>query len=183
MWRWTWMALVLCLAGRLWAAERPDWRTDGPEGSEYGRGGDRRPHSARRFFVEGHFGAAMVDSKEDGNDAATELLGGVELGYMVEDWLTFQVGYGYIADAQISLFSLGMRSIYDMEPFNYYFSLGTELYSPQRGEDKFGIVPGIGVEMLLSDHLRVGLGYQHDFIFADEKIRINRFSARVRLVF
>ena len=111
----TWMALALCLAGSAWAAEPDPGRTDGPEGSEYGAGGYWRYRTAGRFFVEGYFGAAAVDIEDDeiGLDIAeTDLVSGVDLGYMVEDWLAFQMGYGYISDQKTGLCSLGMRSIY-----------------------------------------------------------------------
>jgi len=41
----------------------------------------------------------------------------------------------------------------------------------------------VGAEMILNDHLRVGLGFQHDFIFADETISVNRFTAKVQFDF
>jgi hypothetical protein len=181
MFRWTWMVLVLGLAAGAAARESEPGRTDGPEGSEYGRGGYGRHFAGGRLFLEGNFGAAAV-SVED--SSRTDLIAGLEAGYRVDDWLAFQIGYGHIAaDSKIDLFSIGMRSAYNLEPFNYYFSLGAELYSPDRGEEKFGIAPGVGAEMVLSDHLRVGLGFQHDFIFADETIGINRFTARVQFAF
>jgi len=178
------MALVLALG--LDAGAQEPGRTDGPEGSEYGAGGYWRYRSGGQFFVEGFFGAAAVDIEDDdaGIDfSETDLLGGVDLGYMVEDWLAFQVGYARIADQNTDLFSLGMRSQYRVDPFGYYFSLGAELYSPERGDDQFGVVPGVGAEMVLGEHLRVGMAYQHDFVLADETIRINRFSARVQVGF
>ena len=139
-----------------------------------------------RFFVESYFGAAGVDTEyADGefDTSETDLISGFNAGYMVEDWLAFQLGFGHISDQKINLFSIGMRSSYNLEPFNYYFSLDSELYSPDRGEDKFGIAPGAGAEMVLGDHLRVGLRYQHDFIFADETTGIDRFTARLQLSF
>ena len=69
------------------------------------------------------------------------------------------------------------------DPINAYFSLDAELYSPDAGDSRFGIAPGVGAEVLLSERLRVGLRFQHDFIFADDNISINRFSANVQLRF
>jgi len=184
MFRWIWLALVLGLATGAGADEPEPGRTDGPEGSEYGRGGYWRYRMAGQFYVEGFFGAAAVDIEADDADfSQTDLISGFNVGYMTEDWLAFQLGYGYISDQKISLFSGGMRSSYNLEPFNYYFSLDAELYSPDSGGDNFGIVPGVGAEMILGDHLRVGLRYQHDFIFADETISINRFTAKVQFEF
>jgi hypothetical protein len=158
-------------------------RTDGPEGSEYGKGGYRYARTGGAFFVEGLFGAAAVDIEDDESGAKfsqTDLVAGVELGYMVEDWLAFQAGYAHIADQGTDLFSLGMRSHYLLDPFSYYFTLGAELYAPDVGDAKFGLVPGVGAEMMVGQRLRVGLGYQHDFVLADQSIGIDRLAARVR---
>ena len=113
----------------------------------------------------------------------TDLVSGLNVGYAMEDWLAFQLGFAQISDQKIRLYSGGVRSAYTTEPFNYFLSLDAELYSPDRGESRFGIVPGAGVEVILHRHLRVGLRFQHDFIFADETIGINRFTAKVQLDF
>ena len=186
MLRATAFVLALMAGLALEAAAAEPGRTDGAEGSEYGTGGYWRYRSGGRFFVEGYFGAAAVDIEYDGaapDFDATDLLGGVDLGYMVEDWLAFQLGYAHIADQATDLFSLGMRSQYNLDPFGYYFSLGAELYAPDQGDTQFGVVPGIGAEMLLGERVRVGLAYQHDFILADETISIDRFSARLQIGF
>ena len=101
----------------------------------------------------------------------------------VEDWIAVQLGYGFIGDQQTNLFSGGMRSSYDLHPFIYFFSLDAELYSPDGGSAHFGIVPGVGAELALRDNLRVGLRYQRDFVFADDRIDINRFTAKLQFGF
>ncbi len=178
------LALSIGLGSVAFAVE--PGRTDGPEGSEYGTGGYGRHRSGGTFFVEGLFGAAAVGIESPGpapDFSQTDLLGGVELGYMVEDWLAFQAGLAHIAEQNINLYSLGMRSQYDMQPFSYYFSLGAELYSPDAGDSQFGLVPGAGVEMMLGERLRAGLSYQHDFVLADQSVGIDRFAARVQFRF
>ena len=182
----------LGLAGLLVAgaasAEPEPGRTDGEEGSEYGKGG--YPYYGRlgQFYAEGFFGAAMVDidpeDEEEAEVSSTDLMSGLYLGYKIEEWLSFQVGYGRIAgDSAADLFSAGMRNSLDLRPFNYFFSLDSELYSPSGGDVRFGIVPGAGAEMFIGDRVQVGLRYQRDFIFADDDISINRFSARVQVNF
>ena len=161
-------------------------RTDGPEGSEYGTGGYRYSRTGGAYFLEGFVGAAVVDIEFDNSDlelSQTDLFSGVNGGYMVEDWLAFQLGFGHISDQKTNLYSAGMRSFYNLDPFSYSFSLDTELYSPDVGSSKFGIAPGVGAEMFLSEKLRVGIRFQHDFIFADDDISINRFSGRVQFQF
>ncbi len=182
--RATCILAILALAVPTFADD--EGRTDGPEGSEYGKGGYRYWSTGGAYFVEGFVGAAVVDIEDDNSDletSQTDLFTGVNAGYMVEDWLAFQLGFGHISDQKTNLFSAGMRSSYDLEPFSYSFSLDTELYSPDVGSSKFGIAPGVGAEMHLSKHLQVGLRFQHDFIFADDNISINRFSGRVQFQF
>ena len=156
-------------------------RTDGPEGSEYGKGGYRYWSTGGAYFLEGFVGAAVVDT--DLEVSETDLFSGVNAGYMVEDWLAVQLGFGHISDQKTNLFSAGMRSSYDLDPFSYSFSLDTELYSPDVGSTKFGIAPGVGAEMHLSERLHIGLLFQHDFIFADDNISINRFSGKIQFQF
>lgn len=162
-------------------------RTDGPEGSEYGHGGYHHGSQYGRFYTEGFVGAATVDFEAEGIDgtsfAETNIIVGINAGHMIEDWLAFQLGFGRISDQAINLYSGGVRSSYATEPLNYYFSLDAELYSPSGDDDHFGIVPGVGVEVILSDRLQVGLRYQYDFIFSDDNIGINRVTAQVQLDF
>ena len=179
---------TLVLATGAFADPEPG-RTDGSEGSEYGKGGYWKNAQYGRFYVEGFMGSATVDFEDhklgSANSSRTDILAGLNAGYIVEDWLGFQLGYGHISDQDVNLYSGGIRSAYDREPFNYYFSLDAELYSPSAGagEDRFGIVPGVGAEVILHKHLRVGLRFQRDFIFADETIKINKFTAKVQVDF
>ena len=115
--------------------------------------------------------------------AETDLVLGLNGGYRVEDWLAFQLGFARILEQNINLYSGGVRSAYVNRPFNYYFSLDAELYSPEGGDTRFGIAPGVGVEVILNDYLRTGLRFQRDFIFADAMIHINRFTAKIQVDF
>ncbi len=186
MYRWTCLVLTLGLVAGAGADEPEPGRTDGPEGGEYGKGGYRYASTGGDFFVEGFFGSATVE--EDGEDmvegtSETDLISGLNLGYEIEDWLAFQLGYGFIWDQKTNLISGGMRSSYNLQPFSYFFSLDAELYSPVEKSAKFGIVPGVGAELVLRENLRVGLRFQRDFIFADDSISINRFTARLQFEF
>ena len=182
------LALACFLGAGAAYAEPEPGRTDGEEGSEYGKGGYPYYSGLGQFYAEGFFGAAMVDidpvDEEEDKTSSTDLMSGLYLGYKIEEWLSFQAGYGRIAgDSAADLFSAGMRNSLDMRPFNYFFSLDAELYSPSGGEVRFGIVPGAGAELFIGDRVQVGLRYQRDFIFADDDISINRFSARVQVNF
>ena len=184
---WITVGLVAAWAAGAAAAEPPPGRTDGPEGSEIGKGGYPRYRTPGVFFVEPYFGAATVDVEPEGGGLSsdqTDLIYGANLGYLMEDWLGFQVGYGYIAgDQKASLFGAGIRNLLVYEPFNYFLRLDAEIYAPDVGDARFGLAPGAGAEVVLTERVRAGLQYQHDFIFADDSISINRFTARLQLKF
>ena len=188
--RWIWLACVLGLGLAMGASARePEpGRTDGPEGSEIGQGGYPWYRTPGQFYVEGVMGAATVDIEwEDGSledTDTTDMLGGVVLGYMTEDWLAFQVGYSRImADEAIDLYTIGLRNSVDMEPFNYYFTLDAGLFSPSGGDTHFMVSPGVGAEAVLTEWLRLGLSFQRDFVFSDDTIAMSRFGARARIKF
>ena len=177
---WTAAAAVTLWAAGALAADPPPGRTDGPEGSEIGKGGYRLAGTPGTWSVAPFLGAAMVES--DG-DSETDLMYGLNVGWRTEDWLGVHASYAFIQDQETSLFGVGVRNILEYEPFNYHLSLDAELYAPSEGDTSFGIAPGAGAEVLLTDNLSLGLQYQRDFIFSDEPIGINRFTARVAFRF
>jgi opacity protein-like surface antigen len=185
----TWIAIgwIAACAGVAAAADPPPGRTDGPEGSEVGKGGYPHYGTPGRLYIEPFFGAAVVDIEPEGRGddiSQTDLMYGVNVGYLMEEWLGVQVGYGYIAgDQKTSIYSVGMRNILRYDPFNWYMRLDAELYSPDAGKSRFGIAPAVGAEIVISDQLSAGLQYQHDFIFSDDSISINRFTASLRVNF
>ncbi len=168
-------------------AEVEPGRTDGSENSEYGKGGYRLLQTFGKYYLEGYFGAATIDIEPDNSPdkvSRTDLMGGVNAGYLIEEYLAFQMGYGHISgDSSADLFSMGMRQSMNRAPFNYLFGLDAEIYSPDSGSSKFGIAPAVGAELILNESFQVGLRYQHDFIFSDDNISINRFTARLQYNF
>lgn len=190
--RITALVALLVLAAGARADSATPGRTDGPEGSEYGKGGYRYAAQYGRLYAEGFLGAAMV---ERNSNEKTDLVLGGHAGYMIEEWLAFQLGFARVLDQGIAIYSGGIRSSYVYQPFNYYVSLDAGLYSLPDADDRvgktlFGIAPGVGGEVMLSDRLRVALRFQRDFVFGEQKgplneesIRINRFTAQVQWSF
>ena len=175
---------LLAIAGPSYAGPEPG-RTDGPEGSEYGKGGYSRYGLGGQYFLEGFFGSAQVDVEVEGadNTSQTDLLGGLTLGYQIEDWLSFQFGYGHISEQSINLYSVGARSRYDLSPFGYFLTLDAGLLAPDVGDTKFTVTPGAGVDLVISEKLQVGLAFQHDFVMSDDNLDIDRFTLRLRFAF
>ncbi len=178
---WTAAAAVTLWAAGAFAADGSPGRTDGPVGSEIGKGGYRLASTPGTWSLAPFLGAAIVEPEDD--DSETDLMYGLNVGWRTEDWLGVHASYAFIQDQEISLFGVGVRNILEYEPFNYHLSLDAELYVPGEGDTRFGIAPGAGAEVLLTDNLSLGLQYQRDFIFADEPIGINRFTAKVGLRF
>ena len=173
---WTAAAAAILWAASAFAADPSPGRTDGPEGSEIGKGGYRHAGTPGTWSFAPFLGAAIVESDDD---SETDLMYGLNVGWRTEDWLGVHASYALIQDQESSLFGVGVRNILEYEPFNYHLSLDAELYAPGEGDTSFGIAPGVGAEVLLNDNLSLGLQYQRDFIFSDESIAINRFTAKV----
>jgi hypothetical protein len=184
---WIWIVAFVAVASQVSAAEPEPGRTDGPEGSEYGKGGYPFYRETGEFYLDGYVGSATVDIEfKDNltpNFSQTDIVYGISAGYQVEDWLGFGLGFGHITEQKINLYSAGVLASYNLEPLNYFLSLDAEIFNPETGSSKFGFAPGVGAEVVLTDYLRAGLRFQHDFIFADDTISINRFTARLQLRF
>lgn len=182
----SWLLLLIAVTSTPSLAEVEPGRTDGAENSEFGKGGYRLLRTHGQYYLEGYFGAAVMDIEPTDSTkvSQTELMGGVNVGYRIEDYLAFQMGYGHISgDLSADLFSMGMRQSMNRAPFNYLFGLDAEIYSPDGGSSKFGIAPSVGAELILNESVQVGLRFQHDFIFSDDNISINRFTARLQYNF
>ncbi len=157
-------------------------RTDGPEGSELGRGGYPFGGPEGRFYVSPAFGSGIFDRNPDGN--RTGLLYGLNLGYERDGWLAIEGGYAYLSDEKLSIYSLGSRLDYNADPFVYYFSTQAGLYRPEDGESNFGLAPGAGIDIIINDRIRLGLNYKRDFIFSDgNTTEIDRLFAGLKVYF
>lgn len=141
-------------------------RTDGPEESEFGKGGYPFGGPGSQFYINTAFGSGFF--KPAGlSDTQTGFLYGVDLGFEMDQWLGVQIGYTYLSDRDMSIYSIGSRFAYTYEPFIYHVSLSAGLYDPEIGSQNFGLAPGAGIDIKVSDRVRLGLDYKHDFIFTD----------------
>ena len=140
-------------------------RTDGPESSEYGTGGYPYGGPGGRLYVSPAFGSGIFDGLE--SNSRSGLLYGLDIGYERDGWIGIQGSYTYLADRNLSIYGVGARLAYPTEPFVYYLSTHAGLYSPEEGDRHFGIAPGAGIDIVVSERVRLGLNYRHDFIFQD----------------
>ncbi len=171
--------LLLCLP--VLAGAQTTGRTDGPEKSEYGKGGYPFGGRVGRFYVTPAFGSGFFDAPQKG--VQTGLLYGLDLGYEMDEWVGLQGSYHYLTDRNMSTFGLGSRFTYRHLPFAYHVSVQAGFYAPRAGSRDFGLAPGMGVDVVLHERLQVGLGFRHDFIFSDARSRLNRVYATVGVYF
>jgi hypothetical protein len=161
-------------------AETPG-RTDGPEKSEYGKGGYPFGGSVGRFYVTPAFGSGFFDTPQKKDE--TGLLYGLDLGYEMDEWVSLQGSYYYLTDRATSLFGIGSRFTVRRLPFAYHVSVQAGLYAPRAGTRDFGLAPGAGIDVVLHERVQVGLNYRHDVIFSDVRARLDRVYATVGIYF
>ena len=141
-------------------------RTDGPEESEFGKGGYPFAGATNQFYLNTSFGSGFFKTPGLAS-TQTGFLYGIDLGFEMDQWLGVQVGYAYLSDQELSIYSIGSRFAYTYEPFIYHVSLSAGLYDPKTGAQNFGLAPGAGIDIKINDRVRLGLDYKHDFIFTD----------------
>lgn len=157
-------------------------RTDGPEESEYGKGGNPFGSNVGRLYVSAAFGSGFYSSATLSDE--TGFTYGVNLGYEMDDWIGLQGGYTYLSDRDLAIYNIGTNFNYPWHPFVYNVSLDAGFYDPDVGDRSFGLAPGAGIDIVLGENVRVGLNYRHDFIFTDNATTdMNRVYAGVKFLF
>ena len=168
--------LIFCTANY---AQEPG-RTDGAEGSEFGRGGYRMSNIKNPWQIKVSFGSARVNS--DGEFAekreVTDLYYGLKLGYKLDSF-DFDIGYSRIDQQNTDFLGLGItREI----PFGGIpdvtigFSLGSEIIKRDNVNTEFSIVSGFNAGIILGDRLKLGLDYRRSIVFSDYNVTVNRFG-------
>jgi len=141
-------------------------RTDGPEGSEYGKGGYQRIGG-----VSGHL-SLQVDGggavEGEGNPTSYSANGrplflGGTVSYWYSDWFLVDLSGGYVFTSKKSDALVGPRF---RLPLNLLgFSLGLKagaLFIPSLGT-RFGLAPNVAADVLIGDHLLLALNYAPNF--------------------
>ena len=177
----TWsLCLLAAMAAPVWGQDTG--RTDGPEESEHGCGGNPFGSSIGRAYVSGAFGSGCFDSAGSGQD--TGFLYGLDFGYEMHEWIGVQGGYAYLTDRNTSIFSIGSNFSYAWHPFVYNLNVQAGLYAPENGDRNFGIAPGAGIDIVLGEKVRLGLNYKHDYIFTDNTTtEVDRVYAGLKFFF
>ena len=156
-------------------------RTDGPESSEYGKGGNPFGYTTGRLYLSGAFGSGFFGP---GNQTQTGFLYGVDLGYEAYDWIGVQASYAHLTDRDLDIYGIGSNFSYPWHPFVYNIGLQAGVYDYKNGDSHFGLAPGAGLDLMLRESVRLGISYKHDFIFTDNTTTdVDRVYAGLKFFF
>jgi hypothetical protein len=129
-------------------------RTDGPEGSEYGKGGYSSPGGARDFSLGLSF---------DGGRYGPPLFGGVTATFWPSDWVVFDLSGAYVASGRRYNGLAGPRF---RVPFFYPMALSAGFQAGvmvlKDAGVRFGVSPNAMLEFEVTRRALVGLGYAFD---------------------
>jgi hypothetical protein len=166
--QWGALALVAAVAAPLAAHAQERGRTDGPEGSEYGKGGYADP-SGGRFSLELNWGAAIrADLHRDG----PPLFFGATASFWGDDWYQLDFSGAYLLDGERMDLLVGPR----FRTYGFPVSLSAGLKAgafliPDVGM-RFGFSPQVGLDVATgdSDRIILGLAYALDVPVGDGDI-------------
>jgi hypothetical protein len=151
------LLMVAVLAGPAAALAQERGRTDGPEGSEYGKGGYSRAGGGN-FSLGLDWGAAL----EGGPASGPPLFVGVTAGYWGDEWFVLEASGAYLLNSERVNLLVGPRFRTAFWPVS--FSVGLKagaITSPAQGL-RFGLSPELGFDTVVGDHVLLGLGYALD---------------------
>lgn len=140
---------------------QPRGRTDGPEGSEYGKGGYEDPGSGP-FSLTLNWGAAIHSrSPLGGRPSGPPLFIGGTGTFWADERFVMDASVAYLLSNQQLNVLVGPRFRTGTYPVSGTAGLQAGALF-QNSEVFFGLSPNVSAEMILKDHLVAGLGYALD---------------------
>ncbi|HSP77249.1 MAG TPA: hypothetical protein VLQ93_01875 [Myxococcaceae bacterium] len=173
---WGAAALAAAVVAPLSAQAQARGRTDGPEGSEYGKGGYSRAMDSR-FSLEVNWGAVLSADVINARPAGAPLFLGVTASLWGDDWYQLDFSGNYLMDSGRVDLLVGPR----FRTYGFPVSLNAGLKAgalliPDEGL-RFGVSPQAGVDVMLADdRLLLGLGYALDLPFG---ARVSNITNRI----
>lgn len=153
-----WVLSIMVVASSSGALAQERGRTDGPEGSEYGKGGYSDPGGGL-FSVSLAWGASLPTGPLAG---AAPLFVGATGTFWIDDWFVFDVAPSYLLNSGRINLLVGPR----FRTMGYPISASLGLHAgaivdPVAGL-RFGLSPQVGVDTVFADHYVLGLAYAVD---------------------
>lgn len=148
-----WLTFALFSLGAL-AQERG--RTDGPEGSELGKGGYQRAGGGR-YSLTLNWGASLQDGK-----SSPPLFFGATGSFWADDWFVLDLSGSYLLNSGRLNLLAGPKLRTAFAPISGFIALQAgAMVVPESGL-RFGLSPQLGGDLMMGDHLLLGLGYALD---------------------
>lgn len=141
-------------------------RTDGPEGSEYGKGGYQRLGGAQQFSIAFDWGAAIESDtrRYDG----TPLFFGLTASYWMTDWFLLDASGNYLLSSKKFNLLVGPRFRTVTYPVSFVVGLKAGPIFFNNNTVRFGISPVAGFDLLLERHVLLGINYAPDIPLGDD---------------
>jgi len=159
-----WGAVALLALLPLSAGAQERGRTDGPEGSEYGKGG-YEGLGGGRLSLELHWGAAIhQESSPEGAPEGPPLFVGLTASFWGDDWYQLDFTGAYVLDGGRLDLLVGPRFRTYGSPASLHAGLKAgAMFIPEVGV-RFGLSPQVGADLLLGsrDEILLGLAYALD---------------------
>ena len=157
-------AVALLALGPLSVGAQERGRTDGPEGSEYGKGGYQDLNGGQ-FSLEFNWGAAVNQGTSPaGAPEGPPLFLGATASFWGDDWYQLDLSGAYVLDGGRLNLLVGPR----FRTYGYPLSLHAGLkagaiFIPEVGV-RFGLSPQVGADLLIGnrDDIILGLAYALD---------------------
>ncbi len=162
-WLWASAVALIVLGSSATVFAQSRGRTDGPEGSEYGKGGYRRL-GGEEFSLAVEWGAAI---ESDSGYSGTPMFVGGTMSYWGTEWFLIDLSGNYLFSSKKVDILLGPRFRTATWPvsFNVGFKAGPIFLPDNRV--RFGIAPQAGFDLLLERHLILGISYAPDIPLGD----------------
>jgi hypothetical protein len=164
--RW---AMSLMVLGSTWAFAQGQGRTDGPEGSEYGKGGYQPAPSASvagnggRVSLAFNGGASLYrPAPLSGTGLNVPLFAGATVSFWADDWFLIDLSGAHLFNAQRTQFLIGPRFRTPTWRISGYAGLQAGAMFDATNGLLFGLSPNVGGDLLLTDNWLLGLGYALD---------------------
>lgn len=157
------------------AFAQAEGRTDGPEGSEVGKGGYTPVSGNGHLALELRFGGAVQPNSTVDYSSDAPLFVGAAVSWWMWDWFSLDAEAHYqLGNKRFGLL-VGPRFRTGFSPFAFVYGLhaGLFLLKPAAGGDsvaRFGLSPTAGFELTAQKNLVFGLMYALDIPVGSEGV-------------
>lgn len=171
------LSLLAVLVGS-WALAQERGRTDGPEGSEYGKGGYSRASSGR-FSFQLNFGAALGENNYLSGVGRVPLMAGLTATFWGDEWIVVDLDGIYNFQQSRIHALIGPRFRTGFWPVSLWAGLKAGPTITAGEGVRFSLTPTVGADMMVGDHLLAGLGYAFDIQFGASAYSTHRIFMSV----